>query len=346
MKSIKNWIIVILTGALALSVVTGVVAQPRGGVNVELLVWQDTANPEQHYVTTRLAGGSWPPHGTVSVDLNRATPDGRWRYGKHTFELSVLATCSSGIAVSNPTQNPGLVEDCEHLLNLQDLLSVDQSFETANFLPAPLNWSPATPLASWTGVTVEGTPRRVTKLELPDLAMYGVLVSLSGSLTSFQGLTELHLNDNDLEGSVPSRLGQFANLTHLYLGGNRLTGCVPPSLRAVPNNDLASLELPDCGPPTDVVLDDRGNGVHVLSEGTYRLKGWIFEVPPLLPGLEVRAAYYEPEPESFIRFTLASANLYHGILDVVGGEPNRWAPDQVLDRIQESLWYEDTATER
>ena len=92
MKSIKNWIIVILTGALALSVVTGVVAQPRGGVNVELLVWQDTANPEQHYVTTRLAGGSWPPHGTVSVDLNRATPDGRWRYGKHTFELSVLAT--------------------------------------------------------------------------------------------------------------------------------------------------------------------------------------------------------------------------------------------------------------
>ena len=237
MKSVKNWTIVILAGALALSIAMGVVAQSEGGVTVELLVWQDTTDPERHYVTTRLAGQSWGAQEAVSVALDRGTSNGRWRYGKHTFELSVLATCSSGIAVPNPTPNPGLVEDCEHLLKLQDLLSVDRSFENAVFLAAPLNWSADRPMATWTGVSVGGTPRRVTELELPDLDMYGVLVSLSGSLTSLKGLTELHLNDNDLEGSVPSRLGQFSNLTHLYLGGNRLTGCVPPSLRAVPNND-------------------------------------------------------------------------------------------------------------
>ncbi len=346
MKSVKNWTIVILAGALALSIAMGVVAQSEGGVTVELLVWQDTTDPERHYVTTRLAGQSWGAQEAVSVALDRGTSNGRWRYGKHTFELSVLATCSSGIAVPNPTENPGLIEDCEHLLKLQEGLSVDQSFESAFFLPAPLNWSADRPMASWTGVTVGGTPRRVTKLELSDLEMYGVLVSLSGSLAGLTELRELRLEHNGLTGSFPSKLGQVTRLTHLYLGGNDLTGCVPPSLQFVPNNDLALLNLPVCGPPMDVVLDDRGNALHALTEGTYRLRGWTFDVPPLPPGLELRAAYYEPEPESFIRFTLASETLYHGILDVVGGEPNRWAPDQVLDRIQESLWYDDTATER
>ena len=191
MKSIKNWIIVILTGALALSVVTGVVAQPRGGVTVELLVWQDTANPEQHYVTTRLAGGSWPPHGAHPIPVAPLEP--------------------------------------------QDLLSVD----------SPLMGAGAT-------------------------------------------------------ASTPSS-------SRCWLRAH------PASLCRTPPKTLG---------------------------------WWRTASPPLLPGLELRAAYYEPEPESFIRFTLASETLYHGILDVAGGRPSRWSTEQVLDRIQESMWYDHTATER
>ena len=99
------------------------------------------------------------------------------------------------------------------------------------------------------GVTVAGTPSRVTKLELASSGFTGELSGLVGEL---EGLTELRLNGNALTGRIPSKVALLTRLTHVYLGGNALTGCVPPSLRAVANQDLATLGLPDCGPPVDV----------------------------------------------------------------------------------------------
>ena len=66
-------------------------------------------------------------------------------------------TCSSGTAVPDPTNNPGLVSDCEALLASRDTLAGD----------ATLNWSADTPIADWDGITLEGTPQRVTELQLP-----------------------------------------------------------------------------------------------------------------------------------------------------------------------------------
>ena len=57
----------------------------------------------------------------------------------------------------------------------------------------------------------------------------------------------LYLHENQLSGEIPPELGKLSKLERLYLGGNRLTGCIPRSLRDVPNNDLADLELPFCG---------------------------------------------------------------------------------------------------
>ena len=336
MKSPKNWIIVALASALALSIVMGGVAQTRGGVTVELLVWQDTTDPERHYVTTRLAGESWQAQEAVAVALDRETSSGRWRYGKHTFELAVVATCSTGIAVPDPTENKELVDDCEHLLKLRDGLSLDQSFETPVFLAPPVNWSADRSISSWTGVTVGGTPPRVTKLRLQELEMYGVLPSLSGSLTGLKELTELHLSGNDIEGLIPSGFEQFTNLTHLYLAGNRLTGCVPPALRAVPNNDLAALGLPDCAPPIE--FDWRGV---VLATGTYQhASGYTFDVPPLPEGWTLRVEYFEPEPAPFMRFTVEADGLYEFVDVQRGAEIDRLSTDWLLDHIVESMWWD------
>ena len=58
--------------------------------------------------------------------------------------------------MADAANNPGLVDDCEVLLSARDTLAGS----------ATLNWSADTPIAHWDGVTVGGTPRRVTELNL------------------------------------------------------------------------------------------------------------------------------------------------------------------------------------
>ena len=72
-----------------------------------------------------------------------------------------VASCSTGYVVSEPENNPGLVEDCKTLIRLRDDLGGDS-------LP---NWGSGVPIEEWTGVTVESIAgpgatlvRRVTKL--------------------------------------------------------------------------------------------------------------------------------------------------------------------------------------
>ena len=40
----------------------------------------------------------------------------------------------------------------------------------------------------------------------------------------------LHLEKNQLNGSIPAEIGNFTNLTHLYLFGNQLTGSIPAEI--------------------------------------------------------------------------------------------------------------------
>ena len=52
--------------------------------------------------------------------------------------------------------NPGLVSDCDALLEARDTLAGSGS----------LNWSTGASIGQWVGVTVIGSPLRVTKLTL------------------------------------------------------------------------------------------------------------------------------------------------------------------------------------
>ena len=150
-----------------------------------------------------------------------------------TFQV---ATCENGGAVANPATDTALVADCDALLAMRDALAGT----------ATLNWAAGTPISSWEGVTVAGTPQRVTKLSLANSSLTGELPRGLGGLTA---LTQLRLNNNQLTGHVPWALTQLTSLTHLYLAANTgLMGCIPPALRTITNNDMASLGLPDCAP--------------------------------------------------------------------------------------------------
>ena len=263
-------------------------------------------------------------------------------------------TCESGPTVPNPSVNSRLVDDCARLLALRDTLSGTGT----------LNWTPGTAMTSWTGVTVGGSPGRVTKLHLANNGLTGQVSGLIGELT---GLTELRLNGNKLTGRLPSKLGQLTRLTHAYIAGNAFAGCVPPLLRTVANNDVVHVGLADCAEPIDVSFEHGP-----LTAGAYQFR-WddqsvplIFDIPP---GLTLRVdAVVIPEVGEDGSYAPPGLILQHYqgdswiCLDLEdGSECNRWTPssaavresssprvrgsseadvDSLFDRLAESVWME------
>ena len=168
-----------------------------------------------------------------------------------TATRAVLATttvsaCTTGRAVPDAADNPGLVSDCEALLVARDPLRGS----------ARLNWSADTPLADWDGLTIGRTPKRVTGLRLNDKRLTGKiptelgnldnlqLLYLSGNelsgelppeLGSLSSLKWLHLHENQLSGEIPVELGNLSNLQWLNLSANQLTGEIPKDLGSLSN---------------------------------------------------------------------------------------------------------------
>ena len=133
------------------------------------------------------------------------------------LDYCVAGECSSRTAVEKPKANPGLVADCEALLAARDMLKGDGN----------LNWSAEVAIGEWFGVTVEGSPKRVTKLKIGRSSLNGQVAPELGELTK---LSVLSLSDNRLSGEIPSELGELTNLKELSLSENRLTGAIPAEL--------------------------------------------------------------------------------------------------------------------
>ncbi len=145
------------------------------------------------------------------------------------------AACAAGFAVDAPTENPGLVRDCEVLLQLRD----------AMFGGTLVNWGSGTPITQWVGVTVDGAPPRVTGLALdasPDTNLkIGILPPELGRLTALRTLDLSASSGYGLTGHIPPELGQLANLEMLGLSSYELTGRIPPELGQLTN--LTALDL-------------------------------------------------------------------------------------------------------
>ena len=167
---------------------------------------------------------------------------------------NVVDVCLEGSAVSDPSTNLGLANDCEVLLAAKDTLRGSRS----------LNWSMDTPMTSWHGVTVSGTPKRVTVLLLGSSRLTG---SIPWELGSLSNLTSLNLKINSLTGVIPSELGSLSNLTSLNLRNNTLTGVIPSELGSL--SELTELKLngnmltgsipPELGGLTNLTFFDVGS---------------------------------------------------------------------------------------
>ena len=154
---------------------------------------------------------------TYSVTV-RATDS---RRGSATIGVTITVTprpttfgCATRGAVSD-SSNVGLVADCEALLAARDRLQDGG---------ARLNWWQGTPIANWEGITLRGTPARVTWVDLRARGLSGTIPAELGQLSM---LTELNLRSNDLTGSIPPELNRLTRLEKLLLHNNRLTGAIP-----------------------------------------------------------------------------------------------------------------------
>ena len=127
-----------------------------------------------------------------------------------------------------------LIRDCEALLVSKDTLRGT----------GPLNWATDTAISAWDGITVVGTPQRVTKLKLANKRLNGSIQSCLGRM--YSGLTHLDLSGNSLTGEIPPELGEMPNLESLKLSGNNFTECIPARLRDTGDHDLARLGLSYC----------------------------------------------------------------------------------------------------
>ena len=184
----------------------------------------------------------------------------------HPYGPPVQPPPPCGLTVPNPAYNPGLMLDCTALLTAKETLAGT----------ATLDWSVDTAITDWEGVTVAGTPRRVTKVLLSDESLSGTIPPELGDLSE---LTHLDLSSNALTGEIPRELGRLSNLQEIRLSGNSLTGCIPISLKSVPTNDLSFLNLLDCPPaPEGLTVGTSGETSVVLSwtavsnAGKYRVE--------------------------------------------------------------------------
>ena len=207
-------------------------------------------------------------------------------------QRGVAASCSTGGAVSDAANNPGLVSDCDTLLAARDTLAGT----------ATLNWSASTPIDQWEGITATGSPLRVTKLELTEKGLTGEIPPELGSLPNLENLIldfnqlsgeipaelgslanleMLALDVNQLSGEIPAELGSLANLEMLGLNFNQLSGEIPPELGRLTNLEMLGLDFNQLSGEIPPELGSLAN-LEVLGLATNQLTG---EIPPELGSL-------------------------------------------------------------
>ena len=146
------------------------------------------------------------------------------------------------------------------------------------------NWLSNDPIGTWYGVITDEKDR-VIDLDLSENELNGTIPSELGNLIY---LEYLYLSENQLSGTIPSALGILSNLIELSLRSNELTGTIPPELGRLAN--LEALYLWD-NELSGTIPTELGNLTNLewLSLTENRLSG---PIPPKLDKLTNLKALY------------------------------------------------------
>ncbi len=225
---------------------TGLVQQFTGLANLRVLALENTGlrgtiNSQlgnlSHLEELRIENNRLS--GEISTELDRLTRLAVLRLGGNAFDSCVPAASRAArtrrndlesadlLCEASPWSKLDLFDDGALLMRLRDILAGD----------AALNWSYATPVGSWQGVSV-GKYGQVIALRLQDMNLTGRIPAELGELSQ---LESLRLDGNRLTGPIPPELAKLTRLRMLSLDGNRLSGSIPPELANLLNLELLSL---------------------------------------------------------------------------------------------------------
>ena len=233
--------------------------------------WTDlvanTNSTSTSYSHTGLTAGS-TKHYRVSAINSVGTGTASNTANATTDTQQDTSACATDGAVPDAANNPGLVSDCEALLDAKDTLRGT----------ATLNWSAGASISQWDGITVGGTPRRVTKLDTSGAGLAELTGTIPLELGNLTSLTNLRLSNNQLTGPIPPELGRLSNLESLSLWGNELSGAIPEELGNLSNLTFLRLSGNQLAGSMPAELGNLTN-LDFLSLGGNRLTG---AIPPEL----------------------------------------------------------------
>ncbi|KAF3519475.1 hypothetical protein DY000_02063633 [Brassica cretica] len=155
---------------------------------------------------------------------------------RHCYCFSGIITIYFSLLIhtlASPPLHPCLQDQREALLEFRDEFPVD------DLDPSPWNKS-SIDCCFWKGVKCDDRSGQVISLNLSDTFLNGSLKTNS-SLFRLQYLRHLILSYCDLNGEIPSSLGNLSRLTLVELSHNDLVGAIPSSVGKL--NQLRYLSL-------------------------------------------------------------------------------------------------------
>ena len=199
---------------------------------------------------TRRLTGTAPSSAASVVRATLTATDSATTPKTATMKISITViadTCSSDTSWYPSTPSAALIKDCNILLAAKSTLSGTST---------SLNWSTATNMQTWTGITAPLNPGRVTQLSVWSKSLDGTIPPMLGALSRMEllylyknsltgaippefgalsSLEWLRLDENSLSGSIPAELGDMSALRYMYMQKNGFSGSIPPELGNLSN---------------------------------------------------------------------------------------------------------------
>ncbi|CDP17451.1 unnamed protein product, partial [Coffea canephora] len=151
-------------------------------------------------------------------------------YYLHTLELFLLSFLLASLA----TRVTNITTDQSALLALRAKITSDPQQILSN------NWSLASSICDWRGVTCGSRHRRVTTLNISSLGLTGTIPPQLGNLSFL--LETLQLSYNPLRGTIPMEIGYLNKLKNIVMYYNQLSGPLPLEIFNISSLEIIALK--------------------------------------------------------------------------------------------------------